>query len=139
MNHFTFDEGSRYDIICLGFVILQMLGKFENQQFKHPPNAILSNSKYLTSTYKKDGCVSSKMSNFLDLCFDERTTLEILKRCPLMGYSSSSMVDPSKIEESPASSASIRSIIRDPNQSMMTFNSGVGSQRGSDASETKLL
>lgn len=51
------------------------------------------NSSAFSSLYWNEG-ISSKLTNFLDLCFDERTTLEILKRCPfLTNFSSSSIIN----------------------------------------------
>lgn len=51
------------------------------------------NSSAFGSLYKNEG-ISSKLTNFLDLCFDERTTLEILKRCPFItGFSFSSIIN----------------------------------------------
>jgi len=86
------EEGSRFDIISLGILILKMLGKLWNSEFTNIQK-LIQNASAFSALYKKEG-ISSKLTNFLDLCFDERTTLEILKWCPFItGFSSSSIIN----------------------------------------------
>jgi len=88
----SLEEGSWYDIICLGILILKMLGRLRQGEVGNIQKVFL-NSQAFSSLYRNEG-ISSKLTNFLDLCFDERTTLEILRRCPfLTGFSSSSIIN----------------------------------------------
>lgn len=69
-----------------------MLGKLKSAEVSNIQKVFLNSSAF-SSLYWNEG-ISSKLSNFLDLCFDERTTLEILKRCPfLSGFSSTSIIN----------------------------------------------
>jgi len=69
-----------------------MLGRLRQGEVGNIQKVFL-NSQAFSSLYRNEG-ISSKLTNFLDLCFDERTTLEILRRCPfLTGFSSSSIIN----------------------------------------------
>ena len=117
----TLEEGSRFDIVNLGVMILKMMGKLRVNDVTNI-GPIMKNTQAFVSLYKNEG-ISSKISNFLDLCFDERTTLEILKRCPLLSnYSFNSVIieeassneggsvkGDTSLKDSPASENSFRS------------------------------
>lgn len=71
---------------------MKMLGKLRLAGGDGNIKKMMQYSKSFTSIYKNEG-LSSVMTNFLDICFDERTTLDILKQTLLLKNTSNTSLN----------------------------------------------